>query len=102
MGPSDWEDTVLAPSDIALAVEIVSPGESASRDCITKPHEYAANAVPVTWVIDFQQERISLAEFVLTDAGDYQVPELAYGVFSGEVAGITVSIDLDALVGPKR
>ncbi|WP_188136076.1 Uma2 family endonuclease [Lentzea indica] len=102
VGPSDWEDTTLDPSEIALAVEIVSPGESASRDYITKPHEYAANGIPVTWVIDIQQDRVSLAAFVLTDTGEYQVPELEYGVFTGEVAGITVKIDLDALTGPKR
>jgi Uma2 family endonuclease len=102
IGPSDWDDTILLASRIALAIEIVSPGESASRDYITKPHEYAANGIPVTWVIDIQQDRVSLAEFVLGDTGEYSVPELEYGEFTGKVAGVSITIDLDALTGPKR
>lgn len=39
---------------ILLAVEVVSPGESAARDYIKKPAEHAANGIPTTWVIDIQ------------------------------------------------
>lgn len=103
VAPSDWDDTTLEPSEIALAVEIVSPGESAGRDYITKPHEYAANGIPVMWVIDVQPEHPTLTEFVLGGNGSYIVPEdLHVESFTGQVAGVEVTIDLDALIGPKR
>lgn len=102
VGPDDWTDSTLAGHEIALAIEIVSPGESAARDYIAKPREYAAAGIPVTWVVDIQQDRTTLTEYTLDETGQYHFSAPVTGVFSGQVAGVTVTVDLDTLTGPKQ
>ena len=88
--------------EILLAVEIVSPGESAARDYIRKPAEYAANGIPITWVIDIQERPHSLTVYTLDDSGQYHFSSLITGSYTGMVGGHEVTIDLDALTGPRR
>jgi Uma2 family endonuclease len=87
---------------ILLAVEVVSPGESASRDYIKKPAEYSANGIPTTWVIDIQENPLSLTVYTLDDTGQYHFTSLITGTYTGPVGGHEVTIDLDALTGPRR
>ncbi|MFI9379763.1 Uma2 family endonuclease [Kutzneria sp. NPDC052558] len=42
------EQARVRADQILLAVEVVSPGESAARGYIKKPAEYAANGIPTT------------------------------------------------------
>ncbi|MEV6608120.1 Uma2 family endonuclease [Kutzneria sp. NPDC051319] len=88
--------------EILLAVEIVSPGESAARDYIRKPAEYAANGIPITWVIDIQERPHSLTVYTLDDSGQYHFSSLITGSYTGMVGGHEVTIDLDSLTGPRR
>jgi Uma2 family endonuclease len=95
-------DQVRVRADqILLAVEIVSPGESAARDYIKKPAEYAANGIPTTWVIDIQEDPLSLTVYTLDD-GQYHFTSLITGTYTGTIGGHEVTIDLDALTGPRR
>jgi len=47
----DWDKTVLAPSDVLLAAEALSP-ESEERDREDKPLIYAAMGIPTFWLIE--------------------------------------------------
>jgi Uma2 family endonuclease len=87
---------------ILLAVEVVSPGESAARDYIKKPAEYAANGIPITWVIDIQEDPLSLTVYTLDDTGQYHFSSPITGTYNGAVGGHEVTIDLDSLTGPRR
>ena len=87
---------------ILLAVEVVSPGESAARDYIKKPAEYAANGIPTTWVLDIQENPISLTVYTLDDTGQYHFSPLITGSYTGTIGGHEVTVDLDALTGPRR
>ena len=87
---------------ILLAVEVVSPGESAARDYIKKPAEYAANGIPTTWVVDIQENPVSLTVYTLDDTGQYHFSSPITGSYSGTVGGHEITIDLDALTGPRR
>ena len=89
-------------AEILLAVEIVSPGESAARDYIKKPAEYAANGIPTTWVIDIQENPHSLTVYTLDDTGQYHFTSPITGTYTGPVSGHQVTVDLDALTGPRR
>jgi Uma2 family endonuclease len=87
---------------ILLAVEIFSPGESTARDYIKKPIEYAASGIPLSWVIDIQENPHSLTVYTLDDSGQYHFSSLITGSYTGMVGGHEVTIDLDALTGPRR
>jgi Uma2 family endonuclease len=95
-------DVRVSADQILLAVEVVSPGESAARDYIKKPAEYAANGIPTTWVVDIQENPISLTVYTLDEAGQYHFTSLITGSYTGLVGGHEVTIDLDALTGPRR
>ncbi|QUQ64921.1 Uma2 family endonuclease [Kutzneria sp. CA-103260] len=100
---SEVGDQVRVRGDeILLAVEIVSPGESAARDYIKKPAEYAANGIPTTWVIDLQENPHSLTVYTLDDTGQYHFTSPITGTYTGVVGGHEVTIDLSALTGPRR
>ena len=96
-------DQVRVRADqIVLAVEIVSPGESAARDYIKKPAEYAANGIPTTWVIDIQENPLSLTVYTLDDTGQYHFTSPMTGSYTGLVGGHEVTLDLDALTRSRR
>lgn len=100
---TEARDQVRVRADqILLAVEIVSPGESAARDYIKKPAEYAANGIPTTWVIDIQENPLSLTVYTLDDTGQYHFTSPMTGSYTGAVDGHQVTVDLDALSGPRR
>jgi len=100
---ADAADQLRVRADqIVLAVEVVSPGESAARDYIKKPAEYAANGIPLTWVIDIQESPLSLTVYTIDDTGQYHFSLPITGTFTGTVGGHEVTVDLDALTGPRR
>jgi len=87
---------------ILLAVEVVSPGESAARDYIKKPAEHAANGIPTTWVIVIQETPIRLTVYTLDDTGQYHFTSLITGSYTGPVGGHEVTVDLDALTRSRQ
>jgi Uma2 family endonuclease len=101
--PADACDQARVRADqIVLAVEVVSHGESAVRDYIKKPVEYAANGIPTTWVINIQENPHSLTVYTLDDTGQYHFSSPITGSYTGPVGGHEVTVDLDALTGPRR
>jgi Uma2 family endonuclease len=96
------EQVRVRADQILLAVEVVSPGESASRDYIKKPAEYAANGIPTTWVLDIQEDPISLTVYTLDDTGQYHFSSPITGSYTGIVGGHKITVDLGALTGPRR
>jgi Uma2 family endonuclease len=99
----DASDQLRVRADqILLAVEVVSPGGSAARGYIKKPAEYAANGIPTTWVIDIQESPTSLTVYTLDETGQYHFTSPITGSYTGTVGGHEVTVDLDALTGPRR
>ena len=92
----------IRADEIRLAIEIVSPGESAARDYIKKPAEYAANGIPATWVIDIQENPITLTVYTLDDTGQYHFTSPITGSYTGPVGGHEVTVDLDALTRSRQ
>lgn len=92
----------IRADEIRLAIEIVSPGESAARDYIKKPAEYAANGIPATWVIDIQENPITLTVYTLDDTGQYHFTSPITGRYTGPVGGHEVTVDLDALTRSRQ
>ncbi|MFC0437959.1 Uma2 family endonuclease [Kutzneria buriramensis] len=101
-GADACDQVRVRAEQILLAIEIVSPGESAARDYIKKPAEYAANGIPNTWVIDIQENPLSLTVYTLDDTGQYHFTSPMTGRYTGAIGGHEVTIDLDALTGPRR
>jgi len=72
----------VSPSDLALVVEVVSPG-SVSTDRILKPAKYAAAGIPHYWRVETKPET-SLTAYMLpasanvyTELGTWKVGETA-------------------------
>jgi Uma2 family endonuclease len=60
----------IPPSDVLLAVEVVSPS-SVTTDRITKPAQYASAGIPAYWRVETSPE-VSLTAYVLPgEAGVY-------------------------------
>ncbi|SHF54931.1 Uma2 family endonuclease [Streptoalloteichus hindustanus] len=88
-------------SDVLLAVEIVSAGESALREYAKKPTEYAANHIPMTCVVDIQRRPSALTVYridPIDDTGRYQLEPPASGVVTVAVAGTAITVALDDLL----
>lgn len=65
-GASVWSGrSVLAPADLLLAVEVVSPS-SRTTDRITKPALYAAARVPAYWRVELGRETPSVVTYRLS------------------------------------
>jgi Uma2 family endonuclease len=100
---AEVSDRARARADeILLAVEVVSPGESAVRNYIKKPSEYAANGIPTTWVVDVEEKPTTLTVYTIDGTGQYHFSSLITGSYTGVVGGHEVTIDLEALTGPRR
>lgn len=87
----------VLPRDVALVVEVVSPG-SRTNDRITKPAEYAAAGIGAYWRVETEPE-LSLTAYVLQDGASAYTEVGTWG--EGEIAVITepieVQIDVAAL-----
>lgn len=88
----------VLPADIALIVEVVSPG-SRTNDRITKPAEYAAASIKAYWRIE-TQPTVSLTACTLADGATTYTELSTWG--KGETAVIAdpvdVRVDIDALM----
>lgn len=84
----------FAPTDLALAVEVLSDG-TRKIDRILKLAEYAEAGIPQYWIVDIAEPATLLA-YVLVD-GVYELSAEVSGPASLDVAGHAVEIDLDAL-----
>jgi Uma2 family endonuclease len=90
----------LAPSDVLLAVEVISP-ESRNVDTRLKPFEYADAGIPHYWVVDLDPPAPSITVFHLAsrEFGYVESPAVA-----GELATsapLSLRIDIPALVAER-
>ncbi|OKJ11634.1 Uma2 family endonuclease [Kitasatospora sp. CB01950] len=95
--PIDRDRTWLAPEEVALAVEVVSP-ESAHRDRTVKLHKYAAAGIPHYWRIEDEDGRPVVHVYELDAPTRSYVPT---GIFRGTLqvpVPFEIDLDLDQLV----
>jgi Uma2 family endonuclease len=85
--------------DAILAVEVISP-TSIFRDMYDKARVYARSGVPTYWVVDPLHDKMTLTEFVLGAAGDYEPATHTDDVFVTERPW-KVTIDLPALTSRR-
>lgn len=86
------EGGVLRAADVALAVEIVSPG-SRRIDHVLKRSEYQDAGIPHYWIVDLD-EPVSLLASRLTDEFGYMETAKATGTFTAdEPFPVTVRLD---------
>ncbi|GAA3746672.1 Uma2 family endonuclease [Micromonospora maritima] len=55
--------TALAPADVLLVVEVVSPG-NAGRDLVLRRHEYGAAGIPHYWLVEPRKQTLTVLEHV--------------------------------------
>ncbi|MFI5834289.1 Uma2 family endonuclease [Micromonospora sp. NPDC051300] len=53
----------LAPADVLLVVEVVSPG-NAGRDLVLKRHEYGVAGIPRYWLVEPRKQTVTVLEHV--------------------------------------
>lgn len=87
-------DRQISPSDVLLAVEVMSPS-SIANDRVAKPAQYAAAGIPHFWRIE--PDPPVLIRHVLADGGYREVGRGAGRVDVEEP--VAVSIDVDLLFG---
>ena len=98
----DDDRTWYNPTDVLLAVEVVSP-ESEHRDRTVKLHKYAEAGIPHYWVIDQEEEHRTVVHVYELDT-----PTRTYvptGIHRGTLrlqVPFPIDIDLAKLVHPKR
>ncbi|GHJ12406.1 Uma2 family endonuclease [Micromonospora sp. AKA38] len=51
----------LAPADVLLVVEVVSPG-NAGRDLVLKRHEYGLAGIPHYWLVEPRKQTVTVLE----------------------------------------
>jgi Uma2 family endonuclease len=83
---------LLDPSDVQLAVEVVSPG-SVTTDRVTKPAQYAAAGIPAYWRVETDPE-VSVAAYVLEGAVYRELGTWR----AGEIARITTPFAVEITV----
>lgn len=91
------KDLTVAPTDIALLVEIVSPG-SKTNDRITKPAEYAGIGIPNYWRIEIEGQLSLTAYALAADQRTYaEVGTWTTGETADLTQPVTVQIAIDDL-----
>jgi Uma2 family endonuclease len=92
------EGGVFHAAEVALAVEVISPG-SRRLDTVVKRDEYADAGIPYYWVVDLGKpgDRITLTAHHLAVEFGYMAGGPVTGVFTA-TEPFLVRVDLDALV----
>ena len=90
----DSDEARCLPSDVLLAVEILSTG-TRRVDRVLKFSEYAEAGIPQYWIVDLD-EPTSLLAYVLAE-GNYELSGEHTGKADLDVAGHRVEVDLPAL-----
>ena len=92
------EGWLFRASEVALAVEVISPG-SRRLDNIVKRDEYADASIPHYWVVDLGEpgDRVTLTAHHLAGEFGYVDAGPVVGVFTA-TEPFPVRVDLDALV----
>lgn len=91
------EAALAQPSDVLLAVEVVSPG-SVTTDRVTKPAQYAAAGIPAYWRVETRPS-VSLTAYELAPGATAYTEIGTWG--PGEIAHLQhpfpVDVPIDAL-----
>ena len=93
--------TVTEAADVALVVEITSPG-SIAADRAIKPPLYAQAGVPHYLRIELHRAAPTALVFTLQDGRYVEVDRAAPGELTRLTEPIVVTVDLAALAEPKR
>ncbi|MEO8888983.1 MAG: Uma2 family endonuclease [Jatrophihabitantaceae bacterium] len=92
--------SLVAPSEVLLAVEIVSPS-SRTTDRITKPAQYAAAGIPAYWRVETEPDVTITAYVLQPGAGVYtEVGEWVPGQSLTLAEPFPITFAIDALVPP--
>jgi Uma2 family endonuclease len=92
---ADTNPARYKPSDVSLAVEVLSDG-TARTDKVTKFAEYADAGIANYWIVDLDAP-VSLLRYHLIE-GEYEFFGEHSGTMTVELDGNPVTLDLDALV----
>ncbi|MCI2422022.1 Uma2 family endonuclease [Saccharopolyspora sp. K220] len=96
----DQDPTRIHAKDVAVAVEVVSPG-SGRTDRLLKMFEYAKAGIPFYWIIERTDHSIALTEHHFVE-GIYEViTECRGGVFTADLP-FELHVDLDVLTRRPR
>jgi Uma2 family endonuclease len=90
----DVKGGILKASDVALVVEIVSPG-SRRTDHVNKRRDYADAGIPHYWIVDID-EPVAITACHLTEEFGYVDDQVTTGKFHTE-SPFPVTLDLDQL-----
>ncbi|WP_211763725.1 Uma2 family endonuclease [Kutzneria sp. CA-103260] len=99
--PVDPARTAFAPSEVVLAVEVVSP-ESEHRDRTVKLRKYAEASIKHYWLVEEENNEPVVHVYELDIPTGTYVPA---GIFRGSMerpVPFPVSIDLTTLFNPKK
>lgn len=83
------------PSDVSLAIEILSEG-SVQADRVFKFIEYAGAGIANYWIVDLDAP-VSLTRYLLVD-GEYELLGEQTGTVTAELHGHPIKLELDTLV----
>ncbi|MFL1379600.1 MULTISPECIES: Uma2 family endonuclease [unclassified Nocardiopsis] len=96
--PDDLEVTWVAPEDVKLAVEVISP-ESRPRDLERKPQLYAKAGIPHFWLVDREDGDVVVNVYELDPVNGVYVNS---GIHRGRLrVSVPCELDLD-LTGLSR
>ncbi|EWM14006.1 Uma2 family endonuclease [Kutzneria sp. 744] len=101
VAPIDFNRTWFAPSDVVLAVEVVSP-ESGHRDRTVKLRKYAEAGIAHFWIIEEEDGAPVVHVYELDRPTSTYVPA---GIFRGRLerpVPFPIDIDLAAMFNPKK
>ncbi|MEV6610626.1 Uma2 family endonuclease [Kutzneria sp. NPDC051319] len=101
VAPIDFNRTWFAPSDVVLAVEVVSP-ESEHRDRTVMLRKYAEAGIAHFWIIEEEDGAPVVHVYELDRPTSTYVPA---GIFRGRLerpVPFPIDIDLAAMFNPKK
>jgi Uma2 family endonuclease len=81
----------VASSEVLLVVEVLSPS-NARKDLILKRHEYAADKIPVYWIVDPEKQTITVLEH---DGGEHyhEIAKVSPGEMFATEVPFPISLD---------
>ena len=71
-------ESYIAPADVLLAVEVLSPGNP-GNDRVIKLNKYAEGGIPNYWIVDGQARRLTVYELVPGRSAYVRVAEVDAG-----------------------
>jgi Uma2 family endonuclease len=93
------EAATLAPDDVALVIEVVSPS-SVAMDNVMKPHLYAKAGIPAMWRVALRPAGAEVTVLRLKDSSYVEEAVVGSGTLRAEWP-FAVEIDVERLLVPR-